>query len=174
MNQKLKQAGLFAILAVFTISLTTGFVGEADARGVEVESESTRSSEAPGHSGAKAAGQTPEQSTRGVQAQEAEPVSLSLKQMELRDETGNLATESTKGFVSRADDYGLETFRAIYTIVNEGDGNVKNIEILVTSDTETVSVELQGNLDPKHSTITAMIKAVDPASINAEIVEFEI
>ncbi len=31
MNQKLKQAGLFAILAVFTISLTTSFVGDAEA-----------------------------------------------------------------------------------------------------------------------------------------------
>jgi len=31
MNQKLKQAGLFAILAVFTISMTTSFVGDAEA-----------------------------------------------------------------------------------------------------------------------------------------------
>ncbi len=31
MNQKLKQAGLFAILAVFTMSLTTSFVGNAEA-----------------------------------------------------------------------------------------------------------------------------------------------
>jgi len=31
MNQKIKQAGLFAILAVFTISLTTSFVGYAEA-----------------------------------------------------------------------------------------------------------------------------------------------
>ncbi len=31
MNQKLKQAGLFAILAVFTISMTTSFVGNAEA-----------------------------------------------------------------------------------------------------------------------------------------------
>ncbi len=31
MNQKIKQAGLFAILAVFTISLTTSFVGDAEA-----------------------------------------------------------------------------------------------------------------------------------------------
>jgi len=31
MNQKLKQAGLFAILAVFSMSLTTSFVGDAEA-----------------------------------------------------------------------------------------------------------------------------------------------
>jgi len=31
MNQKLKQAGLFAILAVFTISMATSFVGDAEA-----------------------------------------------------------------------------------------------------------------------------------------------
>jgi len=31
MKQKLKQAGLFAILAVFTMSLTTGLIGDAEA-----------------------------------------------------------------------------------------------------------------------------------------------
>ncbi len=154
MNQKLKQAGLFAILAVFTISLTTSFVGDADASPL-----------------------TRELSTKTKQSAQVtpEPVSLSLKQMELRDQTGDHEVKGKKdGFVPRADDYGLETFRAVYTIVNEGNGTVKNIEILVTSDTETVSGELQGNLDRKYSTITVMIKAVDPASINAEIVGFEI
>ncbi len=35
MNQKLKQAGLFVILAVFTLSLTTSFVGNAEASPID-------------------------------------------------------------------------------------------------------------------------------------------
>jgi len=59
-------------------------------------------------------------------------------------------------------------------VVNSGDGDVRNVEILVSSDTETVSATLQGFLDAKHSIIAVEIKAVDPASINAEIVSFQI
>ena len=91
MNQKLKQAGLFAILAVFTISLTTSFVGDAEAspqsRGditsepvkpsikaqqkanaeVETKSEAPRSES----NQKRPAGETPEPSSKALQRAQA-------------------------------------------------------------------------------------------------------
>ncbi len=91
MNQKIKQAGLFAILAVFTISLTTSFVGDAEAspqsRG-DITSEPVKPSSkalqraqassfdpvntgAPGHSGVAGLGETPEPSIKAQQRAQA-------------------------------------------------------------------------------------------------------
>ena len=179
MNKTLKNIGLLAILPLVMVALAPNFIGEADARGAQDIPFDPVSKAAPGHQGAQPSTTVPEHSTRGPQAQEAEPVSLSLKQIELNDDTrqqnkADVPTKSTKGFVPRGDDYGIETFRAIYVIANEGDGDVRNVELQVSSDFETVQAKLLGNLDIKHSTVTVMIKAVDPASINAEIVGFEI
>ncbi len=178
MNQKQKLAGLLAILPLFLVVLSPNFIGEADARGAQDIPFDPVSKDAPGHQGSQTS-TIPEHSTRGAQAQEAEPVSLSLKQIEFQDDTrqqnrADLEQKSTKGFVPRGDDYGIETFRAVYVIVNEGGGDVMNIELQISSDFETVQAKLLGNLDTKTSTVTAMIKAVDPASINAEIIGFEI
>jgi len=91
MNQKLKQAGLFAILAVFTLSLTTSFVGDAEASPqstgkvtsepvelsakaqqlanaeVETKSEAPRSESDP----RRPAGETPEPSGKALQRAQA-------------------------------------------------------------------------------------------------------
>ena len=179
MNQITKYIGLLAILPLVMVAIAPNLIGEADARGAQDIPFDPVSKAAPGHQGANPSTTVPEQSTRGAQAQEAEPVLLSLKQIELRDDSrqqnkADLAFTSSKKMVTRGDDFGIETFRAIYVIVNEGDGDVRNVEIQISSDFETVQAKLLGNLDTKHSVVTANIKAVDPASINAEIVGFEI
>ncbi len=179
MNKTLKNIGLLAILPLVMVAIAPNFIGEADARGAQDIPFDPVSKAAPGHKGAQTSTTVPEHSTRGAQAQEAEPVSLSLKQIELNDDTrqqnkADVPTKSTKGFVPKADDFGIETFRTIYVIANEGGGDVRNVEIQVSSDFETVQAKLLGNLDDKNSVVTVMIKAVDPASINAEIVGFEI
>ena len=179
MNKTLKNIGLLAILPLVMVAIAPNLIGEADARGAQDIPFDPVSKAAPGHQGANPSTTVPEHSTRGAQAQEAEPVLLSLKQIELRDDTrqqnkADLGFTSSKKIVPRGDDFGIETFRAIYVIVNEGDGNAKNVELQVSSDFETVQVERLGNLDTKNSVVTVMIKAVDPASINAEIVGFEI
>ncbi len=85
MNQKLKQAGLFAILAVFTISMTTSFVGYAEAtpqsRGditnepVEPSAKALQRAQASSFDPVNAdapAGETPEPSIKAQQKANAE------------------------------------------------------------------------------------------------------
>jgi len=180
MNTKLKNIGLLAILSLVTVSLSGSFLNEAEARGVVVTS-SIDDDRFKGHSGNSAAAQTPEPSAKAqqvAQAAETEAVSLSLEEFEFDGKSTNVSndatTQNTSRFEPRADDYSLETFESIYRVVNSGDGDVRNVEILVSSDTETVSATLQGFLDAKHSVIAVEIKAVDPASISAEIISFQI
>jgi len=180
MNQKtIKNIGLLAILSLVTVSLSASSLTEAEARGVEVTS-SIEDDRFNGHSGESAAAQTPELSAKAQQVAqaEAEAVTLSLEEFEFDGKSTNVSndatTQNTSRYELRADDYGLETFEAIYTLVKSGDGDVRNVMILVSSDTETVSAQLLGELDAKHSVIAVEIKAVDPASISAEIISFEI
>jgi len=180
MNQKtIKNIGLLAILSLVTVSLSGSFLNEAEARGVVVTS-SIDDDQFKGHSGNSAAAQTPEPSAKAQQVARAdtEAVSLSLEEFEFDGKSTNVSNDATtqnvKKFVPRADDYGLETFNAIYSLVKSGDGDVRNVQILVSSDTETVTGQLIGKLDAKHSVIAVEIKAIDPASISAEIVSFEI
>ena len=101
-----------------------------------------------------------------VVAPEPEPVSLSLQQIAVHDPI----SRTDKDLAVTGD---LKTFSVIYYVVNVGGGDVQNVEILVSSDAETVSGLLEGFLDPTHSIISVAIKAYDPFSITAEIVRFE-
>jgi len=140
MNQKLKQAGLFAILAVFTMSLTTSFVGDAEAS----------SSKDP-------------KFRAQLENIEVE-TSLSLHQVTAQDP----ATRPGTDFVVTGD---VTTFSVVYAILNPANIDLRNVEILVTSDTESVKGEISGEYDNRHSTISLKIDAVDPASVNAKIIE---
>jgi len=140
MNQKLKQVGLFAILAVFSMSLTTSLVGDAEAS----------SSKDP-----KFRAQLENIEVEGLP---------SLKQVTINDP----ATRPGTDFVVTGD---VTTFKVVYNVLNPANIDLRNIEILVSSDTESVKVELRGNYDIKHSTVSVEIDAVDPASVNAQIIE---
>ncbi len=141
MNQKLKQVGLFAILAVFSMSLTTSFVGDADA-------SSSKDSK-----------------FRAQQLLEntVVEVSPSLQQVLIKDPNTRPGTD----FVVSGD---VTTFKVVYAVVNPANIDLKNVEILVTSDTESVKGELSGDYDRDHSIISIEIDAVDPASVNAQII----
>jgi len=105
MNQKLKQVGLFAIPAVFSMSLTTSFVGDAEAK-----------------------------------------VSPSLQQVIVQD----LNTRPGTDFTVTGDEV---TFRVVYVVLNSADIDLENVEILVTSDTESVKGELEKSTNIKFSVI---------------------
>ena len=143
MNQKLKQVGLFAILAVFSMSLTTSFVGDAEASSskdpkfrVLIEELKTESSP-------------------------------SLKLVSINDP----ATRPGTDFVVSEK---ITTFNVVYVVVNPTNVDLRNVEILVTSDIESVNAELRGSHDGKRSIITFEIDAVDPASVSAQITGYEI
>ena len=139
MNQKLKQAGLFAILAVFTMSLTTSFVGDAEALSIKAEHK----------------------------AQLLEKLKVEASPSLLQVIVHDPATKAGKDFVVTGD---VTTFTAVYAVLNPANIDLRNVEILVTSDTESVKGELRGNYDKKHSVISVTIDAVDPASVNAKII----
>ncbi len=145
MNQKLKQVGLFAILAVFSISLTTSFVGDAEA-------SSSKDSK-----------------FRAQQLLEntVVEVSPSLQQVLIKDPNTRPGTD----FVVSGD---VTTFKVVYNVVNPANIDLRNVEILVTSDTESVKGELRGTYDNGRSTITVEIDAVNPASVSAQITGYEI
>ncbi len=193
MNQKLKQAGLFAILAVFTMSLTTSIVGDAEAspqsRGEltsepiepsikaqnkaaatpEVEPETPRSES----DATRPAGGPVEPSSKAIRSAQAlekvtpEEVSPFLQQIAVHD----FDTRADREFTVTGD---VTSFTAVFTVENPSNIDLRNVEILVTSDTESVSAVMSGNYDKDHRSISVMIGAVDPASVNAEIVGFEI
>jgi len=141
MNQKLKQAGLFVILAVFSMSLTTSFVGDAEA------------------SSSKDPKFRAQQASLEVEAL----TSPSLLQVIVQD----LNTRPGTDFVVTGD---VTTFKVVYAVLNSADIDLENVEILVTSDTESVKGEQEKSTNTKFSTVTVEIDAVDPASISAKII----
>ena len=186
----LKYMGLLAILSLFTVALTIDYIGEADAtpqsRGditnepvepsiraqqkanaeVETQPEAPRSES----NYKRPAGEAVEPSIKAQQRAQAVPefkvdASPLLEQMSVTD----FATKSGKDFVVTGD---VTSFTAAYLVVNPANIDMRNVEILVTSDTESVRGELTGSYDEKHRIISVMIDAVDPASINAKITGF--
>ena len=149
MNTK-NHLGLLAIIPLFTVAFVTVTFDEAEA----VAREGIR------HDNVVLPDQEPD-------------VKLSLKQIGELTSIGEETRKSYKGFNEEQYDT-TETFRAVYLIQNEGKDKVWNIEILVESDVDTEKTTLVGTLDPKRSTVTVTLKALDPESINAKIVGFEI
>ncbi len=153
MNQKLKQAGLFAILAVFTMSLTTSFVGNSEAFATRAD---TPAGPTDGHPRAE----TRDAIASGDFKVEALP---SLSQVTISDS----ATRPGTDFVVTGDE---NTFKVVYAILNPADIDLRNVDILVTSDTESVKGEVFGDYDKRRAMISVMIDAVDPASVKAKII----
>ena len=153
MNQKTKYIGMLAIIPLVMVAIVPNSIGEADASNqhfVAIEKLKQLNAE-------------PEQPT----------AELSLVQVFEPKETA--ATQiSTKGFVPRSADDDATTFKVLYRVINAVDSDVQNVEISVSSDTQTVSGELPGDLHPtRNSIISVLIKAHDPVSISAEIVDFD-
>ncbi len=179
MNQKLKQAGLFAILAVFSMSLTTSFVGNSEAFATRADTPagptdshpSAEARDAIASDGQESPITNPTRSAAGPT--EAHPkahledlkveASPSLQLVKVKD----ISTRPGTDFVVTGDE---TTFRVVYAILNPADIDLRNVEILVTSDTESVKGELFGDYDKKRAIISVMIDAVDPASVDAKII----
>lgn len=150
MNQKLKYVGLLAILPLLTVALSSAYLTDAEAVG------------------GLGVGEAEER----LKVSEPTPVELSLVQIG-EPSSASAAQKSYKGFHEEQYDT-TQTFRAIYKVQNAADSDVKNIQILLTSDTETVQTKLLGKLDPKHSIVVAMIKALDPDTISAKIISWDL
>ena len=152
MNQKLKQVGLFAVLAVFTLSLTTSLVSD-----VEATSKYDNAETSPVEPSSKAAHMADLMNALRVGD---DP---SLQQIRVNDSSTKAGTE----FVVTGD---VTTFKVSYFIVNPAGIDLRNVEILVTSDTESVEGEILGNYSTRNRILTVQIDAVDPASVDAKII----
>ncbi len=154
MNQKTKYIGMLAIIPLVMVAIVPNSIGEADASNqhfVAIEK-------------LKQLNAVPEQPT----------AELSLVQVFEPKETNSSPGKSVTKFVPTSADDDATTFKVVYRVINAVDSDVRNIEISVNSDTQTVSGELSGNLHPtRNSIISVLIKAHDPASISAEIVDFD-
>ncbi len=153
MNQKTKYIGMLAIIPLVMVAIVPNSIGEADASNqhfVAIEK-------------LKQLNAVPEQPT----------AELSLVQV-FEPKESTTTQIPTKGFVPRSADDDATTFKVLYRVINAVDSDVQNVEISVSSDTQTVSGELPGDLHPtRNSIISVLIKAHDPASIGAEIVDFD-
>ena len=182
MNQKLKQVGLFTILAVFSMSLTTSFGGNDEAFATQADlpvqpTEGNPKAEARDKIASEAGQLSPRSSsdprlpasgpTEGHPRAHQEDLKVeilpSLKLVTINDP----ATRPGTDFVVTGD---VTTFKVVYNVLNPANIDLTNVEILVTSDTESVKVELRGNYDIKRSSVSVEIDAVDPASVNAKII----
>ena len=154
MNQKTKYIGLLAIIPLVMVAIVPNSIGEADASNqhfVAIEK-------------LKQLNAVPEQPT----------AELSLVQVFEPRETQSFTVKAVNQYVPTSADDDATTFQVLYRVLNAVDSDVRNIEISVSSDTQTVSGELSGNLHPtRNSIISVMIQAHDPASISAEIVDFD-
>ena len=148
MNKTLRYFGLLAILPLFMVMMSFDYIDEAEAKLIR---------------------------DKHVTLPEPEPdVDLTLKQLSEPQQSGDVSMKTTKGFVPKTSDSDSVTYLVNYMVSNSGETDVKNIMISVHSDTEIVDAELSGWLDPKHSIISVLVKAVDPALIDAKIVGYEI
>lgn len=193
MKQQLKQAGLFAILAVFTLSLTTSFVVDAEASSPQKKGDITSKPVELSTRAKNAAAAVPEPEPEAPRSESdptrpaGQPVAPSSKAVKSAQALEKVAIKDTTPFIEeisvrdpsiRSDrDFvvtGEETeFRAVFAIVNPVNMELRNVEVQVSSDTETVMAELSGKYDEDRRSISVLIDAVDPATINAKITGFE-
>jgi len=154
MNQKTKYIGMLAIIPLVMIAIVPNYIGEADASNQHfVAVEKLKQLNA---------------------VQEQPTAELSLVQVFEPTETKSFTVKSVTKFVQTSADDDAPTYKVLYRVLNAVDSDVRNIEISVSSDIQTISGELSGNLHPtRNSIISVMIQAHDPASISAEIADFD-
>jgi len=154
MNQKTKYIGMLAIIPLVMVAIVPNYIGEADASNqhfIAVEK-------------LKQLNAVPEQPT----------AELSLVQVFEPKEIQSFTVTAVNQYVPRTADDVAPTYQVLYRVLNAVDSDVRNIEISVSSDIQTISEELSGNLHPtRNSIISVMIQAHDPASISAEITDFD-
>lgn len=139
---------MFAILPLVMVALAPSYIDDAQA--------------APNH-----------QVQKDVVLPEPTPdVSLALKQV-VEPQVSGEAPSFTSRYTQ--DSFDSMTYRVVYNVVNSGETELKNAIISVQSDTETVEAELTHSKAGRNSSvITVLVDAVDPASISAKIVGFEV
>ena len=150
MNTKLKQTGLIGVSLTLTLAMLVmvpGFIGEAEAKNFKPQYV--------------------------VLPEPEVDVDLSVKQISEPREV-NVSPEKINHLKIKSDP-DTKTFQVGYKIINDGTTDVRKVTVSVQSDTETIEGEFFVNLDkPKFSTIKVLVKAVDPTSINAEMIGYQI
>ena len=146
MKQTTKYIGMYVALSLVMVAFAPNYIGEAEARDRQIK----------------------------VVLPEPElDVDLTIKQVFEPQKSGDAPTgKVARGHSSESSD--AVTYRVVYKITNSGETDVKNVIISVSSDTEAIDAKRSGELTPRHSMISVLIEAVNPLSITAEIVDFQV
>jgi len=159
MNQKIKNVGLLAILPIFMIAFAPDYIGEADAAtqfSKGTPNQSFGSVDSPVCGGAlcgESTGNIQPTQIRTNEAPRVDPPVIEIVSV------NNFSGESPN------------TFNAVFEL-SAGSQNLENVQILVESDTQTV-LSTTGGVFAHDSVInTVKIKAQDPNSVTATIVDY--
>ncbi len=136
---------MFAALSLVMVALAPNYIGDAEARTLE----------------------------KKVVLTEPQPdVDLTITQVLEPQESTESSVKASRPAQESSDSV---TYRVVYKITNFGETDVKNVMISVQSDTETVDADLLGSKSGRNSSlITVFVDAIDPSSIGAEIVGFQV
>ena len=153
MNRKLKYVGLFSLIPLLALSLTMGFGGD-----VAAENRGTISDGAGDHRHNLDTGQSVEKYLSESKASTPEAkVALTPPYFDLVD-------------VQPASANSENLYNAIFDVW-AGDTNITDLEMLVTSDMDSITTYTGSSMNAgDHSTTTVKIRALDPSSISGKIV----
>ena len=167
MNQKTKTIGLFTILSLFVIAVAPDYLGAADA---------TKAEGSPGTPSPKSYGSATSDVVCGdrlcdesisADTMTAKTVKVTYEDMPAYMPT--IRTVQVSNFSGESD----FTFNAIYEIT-AGDRNLENIMVHVTSDMDSMNLTISGLFALDDSTNIIRINAMDPMTITAKIVGFQL
>jgi len=145
MKQITKYIGMFAALSLVMVALAPNYIGDAEARTLE----------------------------KKVVLTEPQPdVDLTITQVLEPQKSTESSVKASRPAQESSDSM---TYRVVYKITNFGETDVKNVMISVQSDTETVDADLLDSKSGRNSSlITVFVDAINPSSIGAEIVGFQV
>ena len=164
MNQKTKYIGLLAILPLFTVALSIGYIGEAYAI-------NTSTAGGVGATPVKAFGSTGQRCGEGSCAGTLGGQRGIIDETKMDTVEGGPFVKLTQ--VSKASANSENLYKVTYEVF-AGDKDVTNVFMLVESDMGKVSTQIGGISAEASSTTTALITASDPAKINVDLLRWNI
>ena len=151
-----KHTALFAIIPLFAVALMIGYIGD-----VAAINEGTVDNGGDHERYGMDTGQSVEQFLSDAKATEPEAkTALTNPYFDLVD-------------VQKASANSEDLFKAIYTVY-AGEQDVTDIQLLVKSDKDSILTTIGGISEMASSPVTVVLKASDPGSISAEILDWKL
>jgi len=164
MNQKIKYAGLIAILPLFMVAIAPDYLESADA----TKAQGSPGNSSPSSFGAKTAGIVCGDRLCSETASTT-AITTEVTYEEMPEFMPTIKTVKVSNFSGESE----FTFNAVYE-VTAGEKNLENIMIHVQSDADSMDININGLFAHDNAINVVKIKAMDPMTINAKIVGFQL